>query len=76
VLGVNVWIDPTVLFGTATVFSNPIGASEVPLPIPLNPALAGFRLFTQFLWLGPAAPPPCPPMGFSATNALDITIQP
>ncbi|HZN37809.1 MAG TPA: hypothetical protein VFD82_03345 [Planctomycetota bacterium] len=33
-------------------------------------------LFAQFLWLGPGAPAPCPPMGFSATNALDITIQP
>ena len=76
VLGVNVWVDPTVLFATPTVFSNPTGACEVPLPIPADPALAGFRFFAQFLWLGPGAPSPCPPMGFSATNALDVTIQP
>ena len=76
VLGVNVWIDPSVLFATATVFSNPIGACELPLPIPADPAIAGFRFFAQFLWLGPGAPLPCPPMGFSATNALDISIQP
>ncbi|HEX5054534.1 MAG TPA: hypothetical protein VFZ65_22340 [Planctomycetota bacterium] len=76
VLGVDVWIDPTALLVTATVFSNPIGASEVPLPIPPNPTVAGVRLFTQFLWLGPNAPPPCPPLGFSASYALDFTIQP
>jgi len=76
VLGVEVWIDPSVLFVTTTVSSNPIGACEVPLPIANNPALAGMRLFTQFLWLGPATPPPCPPLGFSASNALDFTIQP
>ena len=76
VFGVNLWIDPTALLGTATLFSNPVGACEAPLPIPLDPVFAGFRLFAQFLWLGPSAPPPCPPMGGSATNALDITIQP
>ena len=37
---------------------------------------AGLRLFAQFLWLGPAAPLPCPPQGVSASNALDFTIQP
>jgi len=74
VLGVT-WIDPTVMFGTSTVFSNPTGACEVPLPIPADPALAGFRFFAHFLWHGPAAPPPCPPLGCSSTNALDLTIQ-
>jgi hypothetical protein len=76
VLGVQVWVDPSVLFVTGTVFSNSIGASEVPLPIPSNPTVAGLQFFAQFVWLGPAAPPPCPVQGFSASNALDFTIQP
>jgi len=65
-----------VLLVTATVFSNPIGACEAPLPIPANPAVAGVRLFTQFVWFGPTSPTPCPALGFSASNALDFTIQP
>jgi hypothetical protein len=76
VLGVDVWIDPTTVLSTPAVFSNPVGASELPLPIPAVPALAGLRLFAQFFWLGPGAPPPCPPLGLSASNALDFTIQP
>src|SRR5213075_137560 len=47
-LGVGVWIDPLSLLATATVSSNPIGACEVPLPIPAVPAFAGARLFSQF----------------------------
>jgi hypothetical protein len=76
VLGVDVWIDPTSLLTTATVFSNPIGAGEVPLPIPAASALVGLRLFAQFVWIGPGSPPPCPPLGLSASNALGFTIQP
>jgi hypothetical protein len=76
VLGVEVWVDPTALLLTATVFSNAVGACTVPVPIPNNPTFAGVRLFAQFLWLGPNAPPPCPPLGFSASKALRFTIQP
>ena len=36
----------------------------------------GFQFRTQFMWRGPSSPAPCPATGFSATNALDITIQP
>ena len=76
VLGVDVWIDPTLLLATASLTSNPVGASEVPLPIPASPTLMGVRLFAQFVWLGPNAPQPCPPSGLSASNALDFTVQP
>lgn len=76
VLGVDIWIDPTQLLVSATAFSNSIGAVEVPLPVPGVAALAGMQLFTQFLWLGPSSPTPCPSTGFSASNALSITIQP
>ncbi|MEO6595404.1 MAG: hypothetical protein ABIP94_11690, partial [Planctomycetota bacterium] len=74
--GIDVWVDPTQLLSTPTVFSDAIGNSDAPLPIPSNSALAGLRLFAQFVWLGPSAPAPCPPLGFSASNALDFTIQP
>jgi hypothetical protein len=71
-----VWIDPTSLLTTGTVFSNPIGAGEVPLPIPAVPTLVGLQLFAQFVWIGPGSPPPCPLLGVSASNALAVMIQP
>jgi hypothetical protein len=76
VLGVEVWSDyftrPSVPLPAS---SNHIGASEVALPIPNDPALSDVQLFAQFFWAGPTAPRPCPPLGVSASNALDITIQ-
>jgi hypothetical protein len=74
VLGVELWIDPSA-WVPLLASSNGIGASNVPLPIPGDLSLANARLFAQFCWAGPAAPAPCPPLGVSASNALDITIQ-
>jgi hypothetical protein len=76
VLGVEVWIDPTLAYWPVSASSNQAGASEAPLPIPRVRALLGLRMFAQFFWVGPTSPPPCPPLGLSASNALDITIQP
>ena len=76
VLGVEVWVDPTLVLVPLPARSNNIGASEVSVPIPGDPTLAGARLFAQFFWAGTPASPPCPPQGLSASNALDITIQP
>jgi hypothetical protein len=56
--------------------SNGRGASDVPLPLPNVPSLAGAVLYSQFFWFGPGSPPPCPPMGLSASQALRITVQP
>jgi hypothetical protein len=75
-LGAEVWLDPSPPFVPLPASSNSIGASEVPLPIPNDPHLAGARVFAQFFWAGPTSPPPCPPLGLSASNALDLTIQP
>jgi hypothetical protein len=76
VLGVDLWVSlvspPVALRAT----SSAIGASEVPLPIPNVPAFVGKSVFAQFLWAGPSIPPLCPPLGLSASNALQITIQP
>jgi hypothetical protein len=73
---VELWIDSFPVFVSLSASSNHIGASEVPLPIPNDPALAGVRIFAQFFWSGPTSPSPCPPLGVSASNALDITIHP
>lgn len=76
VLGVEIWVDPSPVLVWLTANSNGIGASFVSLPIPGNAALAGGRLFAQFLWVGPTAPPPCPALGWSASNALAVVLQP
>ncbi len=75
-LGAELWVDPFVVFVSLSASSNQVGASDVLLPIPNNQGLAGARLFAQFLWAGPTSPPPCPPLGLLAANALEITIQP
>jgi len=75
-LGVQVWVDPLRLWALPTVISNGLGAAELLLPVPQDPALVGGRIFAQFFWLGPGAPAPCPPLGLSASNGLQITILP
>jgi hypothetical protein len=76
VLGFDVWVDPVWLLATSSLTSDAIGAASVPLPIPAAPQLVGVVLAAQFVWLGPIAPAPCPPSGFSASNAIALTIQP
>ena len=75
VLGAALSVDPTsaVLMPLA---SSAIGRSDVQLPIPRQPALIGSSFYTQAFWRGPAAPPPCPPLGFSSSFGLAITVQP
>ena len=75
-LGVEVWVDPTLAFVQVFVQSNGIGASEVAMPIANLPWLSGVRLFAQFFWAGPSVPLPCPPLGLSASNGLGFTVQP
>jgi len=74
--GVELWVDPSWYYNPLLVLSNAVGATEVAVPVPNQRALAGSRLFAQFLWVGSTAPPPCPPLGWSASNALEIVIQP
>ena len=75
VLGIDLWVDP---IGAAlgVVISDASGAAELPLPIPSQPTLAGLQLRAQYAFLGVPAPLPCPALGWSASNALVITIQP
>jgi hypothetical protein len=70
--GLAVWIDPFApLFFEIVVPSDAVGAATVPIPIPANPGLAGFQAFFQFAWFDG-----CAPGGFSASNALAVTVQP
>ncbi len=73
VVGVDVWLDPLLSLPTD---SNGSGASRLVLAIPHDAQLIGVELSAQFCWMGPMNPPPCPPAGFSTSNALRIEIQP
>lgn len=75
-LGVGLWVDPISICALPSVVSDSLGAAELPLPIPKDSALVGGRVYAQFVWVGPNTPPPCPPLGLSATSALEIMIQP
>lgn len=76
VVGIDLWVNPQPLLLQVFSISNQVGASVVPLPVPNVPTLSGARLFAQFVWGGPSSPPPCPPGSVSASNALEITVQP
>ncbi|HKB16334.1 MAG TPA: hypothetical protein VKF62_09715, partial [Planctomycetota bacterium] len=78
IASVQVWIDPaSPLFFLVLVISDPAGDAQVPIPIPAIPSLAGAQAYLQFFWFGLALPsPPCPPTGFSASNALAVVVQP
>ncbi|HKB15899.1 MAG TPA: hypothetical protein VKF62_07525, partial [Planctomycetota bacterium] len=78
IVGVQVWIDPaSPQFFSVLTISNGAGDAQVPIPIPAVPSLAGGQAYLQFFWFGLSVPsPPCPPSGFSASNALAITVQP
>ncbi|MBL8733711.1 MAG: LamG domain-containing protein [Planctomycetes bacterium] len=69
VLGVDIWLDPTVLV-TPTAIADGLGVLSLPFPIPATAPL-GFSFATQCLVLDP-----CGPQGFTASDALVVTTQP
>ncbi len=75
-LGIQLWVGSGPWFVHLFATSNADGAASVGLPLPNASNLIGGNLNAQFAWFGPTSPPPCPPLGLSASNALDITIQP
>jgi hypothetical protein len=68
-LGVNVWLDPTVLV-TYTALANGLGAMRLGFAIPAT-APTGFQLALQGIVLDP-----CGSQGFTASNAMVVVIQP
>ncbi|MHC4814012.1 MAG: DUF7948 domain-containing protein [Planctomycetota bacterium] len=76
ILGAGIWVDTTSpAFLVLPVTSNGIGAAVFKVPVPNDSMLVGVRAFTQFVWSERTQPPPCPPLGLSASNSLDITVQ-
>jgi hypothetical protein len=70
-VGVGLWIDPTGLLALLPTQTDGLGFCELRLRIPSNPAAVGLTAFAQFVWKDPAGP-----AGWSASNALAITVQP
>ncbi|MGH7149538.1 MAG: hypothetical protein ACREIU_02510 [Planctomycetota bacterium] len=71
-VGLTLWIDvasPTCFALSAA--SGALGWTEVPIPVPSSLYLAGSQAFAQFVW-----PDPCGPALFSASNALEVVVQP
>jgi len=77
VFGARLWLDPfSGLFLLLDARADARGAAGTLLPIPADGNLAGARVHAQFFWFGPTAPPPCPPLGWSASMALEVAVQP
>lgn len=74
-LGGNIWLNLSPPVIAVRAVSNGLGAAEVVIPIPATPQIAGAGFAGQFLWAGPSAPPPCPALGSSLSNALEMTVQ-
>jgi hypothetical protein len=69
--GTQAWIDPAVLVAVFRARSNSVGLSLLPVRLPSNPAAIGLEAYAQYFW-----PDPCGPAGWSASNALHLTVQP
>jgi hypothetical protein len=70
--GASTYIDPYApdsLFWPAT--TDIFGNSSFSIPVPAHQGLAGLTLFLQYGWMDP-----CTLGGFSASNAMRLTIQP
>jgi hypothetical protein len=70
-VGTSVWVNPSAIILLLGVTASETGWSLAPLPIPSNAQLAGLDVFFQEFW-----PDPCGTSGWSASNALHVTLQP
>ncbi len=70
VSGASRWVDLGG-FILLPALAAPSGFALAPLPLPPLPGLAGFQVYLQFFWIDA-----CAPGGFSASNALALTVQP
>lgn len=77
VIGIDLWVNP-INASLLLVATDAAGVAVQPFAIPAVPPLAGLFFYTQFvLYDVPAVPQPsCPPLGWSASNAVWITVQP
>jgi hypothetical protein len=75
-VGIDLWIG---LQGAVTTFVSTVsgqGGVDVPFPIPAGAGFVGLPLSVQFVWYSAQTGPTCPMLGFSASNALDVVVQP
>jgi hypothetical protein len=70
--GVDLYLDPASLLVLLPLTSDAYGYTELPLRVPTDPATAGLHAAAQVVWRDPCAQPG----PFSASQALEITIQP
>ncbi len=76
VLGTEILVSGSgPFFFVGSLRSNARGSAEFSMAIPAHPTIQGLQAFTQFVWIGPTAPAPCPPLGLSASDALHFTVQ-
>ena len=69
-LGVGVWVDPSVFLVTLAAVGDGLGTVRLAVPLPAS-APPGFAFAAQALVLDP-----CGSQGFTASDALTITVQP
>jgi hypothetical protein len=69
-LGVGIWVDPTAFLVTASAVGDGLGALRVAVPLPAG-APVGFTFAAQALVLDP-----CGSLGFTASDALTVVVQP
>lgn len=70
-MGASACIDPTTIAAIWQPVSDDVGWSEVRVPIPGAPGLAGMQMFVQSFWRDPGAP-----CCLVASNALALEVQP
>jgi len=71
ILGMDLWIDPTVFMIPVGIASDAKGISRIGLPLPGG--TQGMNLFAQSIWLNP---PGCGgPGSLCASDALAVTVQ-
>jgi hypothetical protein len=76
VSGVDAWVDLSNVIAMPMLMADAFGRVDADVPIPNTPTLVSLELNTQFAWNEPAGPAPCSSFGASASNALQIVIQP
>lgn len=74
--GIDVWVDLASEIMIPMLTADGRGRVDVDLPIPGTPSLVSIELFVQCAWIEPTGPAPCPSFGTSASNALQIVLQP
>ena len=74
--GTELFVDPSRrAFLALTQLSEARGVSIASFVIPAQGWLIGQTLYAQSLWFEATSPSPCPPLGLSASHALEIVLQ-